>query len=81
MAGTWPILEWLLRFPLLQMVLAWMQDLLIRTVRTGPLPRHIALVMDGNRRYARKLHMETIEGHSQGFESLKLVKHRDNDAG
>ncbi|OLL23397.1 Dehydrodolichyl diphosphate syntase complex subunit [Neolecta irregularis DAH-3] len=29
--------------------------------------------MDGNRRYARSLRMDTAEGHSMGFESLKKI--------
>ncbi|KAL6091160.1 hypothetical protein STEG23_017462 [Scotinomys teguina] len=36
----------------------------------GPVPKHIAFIMDGNRRYAKKCQVERQEGHSQGFNKL-----------
>lgn len=36
----------------------------------GPIPRHIALIMDGNRRYAQKNSMGRAEGHLRGFDKL-----------
>ncbi len=45
------------------------------TVSSQNLPRHIALVMDGNGRWASKRFLPRIAGHRQGVESLKrLVK-------
>ncbi|MGB0934677.1 MAG: polyprenyl diphosphate synthase [Alphaproteobacteria bacterium] len=37
----------------------------------GPAPRHIAIIMDGNRRWARARGLPVIEGHRQGLDALK----------
>lgn len=50
-----------------------LRKLLIGALKQGPVPQHIAFVMDGNRRYARTRRMETIEGHHRGFEALARV--------
>ncbi|KAI5859130.1 putative undecaprenyl diphosphate synthase-domain-containing protein [Tricharina praecox] len=50
-----------------------LKELFIHSVRQGPVPQHIAFVMDGNRRFARKNHIETAEGHNMGFEALAKV--------
>ncbi|KAL5532839.1 RER2 [Sanghuangporus sanghuang] len=39
----------------------------------GPIPRHVAFIMDGNRRYARGKHMETFRGHVDGFQTLRRL--------
>ena len=36
-------------------------------------PKHVAIIMDGNRRFARKSHIETGQGHAMGFEKLREV--------
>lgn len=41
--------------------------------QAGPMPKHIAFIMDGNRRYAKKCQVERQEGHSQGFNKLAEV--------
>lgn len=42
----------------------------IRLLKCGPVPRHVAFIMDGNRRYARKARLETIDGHKEGFDRM-----------
>ncbi len=37
------------------------------------MPKHVAFIMDGNRRFAQKAHVKRQEGHSQGFERLAEV--------
>ncbi|KAE8010730.1 hypothetical protein FH972_007072 [Carpinus fangiana] len=42
----------------------------------GPLPNHIALIMDGNRRYAKKQNMAEGAGHRAGYLALiKVLSH------
>ncbi|KAI0004227.1 Di-trans-poly-cis-decaprenylcistransferase [Russula compacta] len=59
----------------------WLQDkatdrirrALLTVLRAGPIPQHIAFVMDGNRRYARMKGMKLIQGHVDGFVALRRV--------
>src|SRR5262245_62363165 len=39
----------------------------------GTLPRHIAVIMDGNGRWARERSLERIEGHLRGAETVRRV--------
>ncbi|KOX70726.1 Dehydrodolichyl diphosphate synthase [Melipona quadrifasciata] len=50
--------------------LNWFQRLVIRILRTGHIPKHVAFIMDGNRRYASKTGIEKIEGHTKGFDKF-----------
>jgi ditrans,polycis-polyprenyl diphosphate synthase len=40
----------------------------------GPVPGHVAFVMDDNRRYAREHGVPTLVGHSDGFVALERVR-------
>lgn len=42
-------------------------------LRLGPVPKHVGIIMDGNRRYAKNRKMEMKEGHSLGFESMAQI--------
>lgn len=46
---------------------------LFHVLSAGPLPDHIALILDGNRRYARKWDLGEGMGHRAGFLSLLAV--------
>lgn len=46
------------------------QKFCINILKCGPVPNHIAFIMDGNRRYATKTKVGKAEGHSKGFEKL-----------
>ncbi|WCJ33240.1 Dehydrodolichyl diphosphate synthase CPT3 [Euphorbia peplus] len=43
---------------------------LFSIVSKGPIPSHVAFIMDGNRRFARKENLETGIGHRAGFTAL-----------
>ena len=65
--------KWLLSSPPAEWAVSQLRQLLINALKQGPIPQHIAFVMDGNRRFARKNRIEAIEGHNLGFESLARV--------
>src|ERR1700723_2659106 len=39
----------------------------------GSLPKHVAVIMDGNGRWAKQRHLPRIEGHRQGAESARTI--------
>lgn len=41
--------------------------------RPAVLPRHVAVVMDGNGRWAKKRHLPRLMGHKKGIESVRAV--------
>ena len=67
------IRRWILQSPPAEWAISQLRELLIGALRQGPVPRHVAFVMDGNRRFARNHGIETIEGHNLGFEALARV--------
>jgi len=46
---------------------------MLQILAHGGAPKHIAFIMDGNRRYAKKRNMEAYNGHSEGFSALSEV--------
>lgn len=64
--------------------LTWAHDLatatahsyLIRILKCGPMPRHIAFIMDGNRRFATGIGLaQKREGHLFGYAKLEQASH------
>lgn len=45
------------------------------------LPKHIAIIMDGNRRWAKDRGLETRQGHKEGAETLKKIAKYANKIG
>ena len=39
----------------------------------GAMPRHVAIIMDGNGRWAAKRHMPRVAGHRQGVETVRVI--------
>ena len=49
---------------------------------SGPaIPRHVAIIMDGNGRWAKKRHLPRIAGHKQGVEAVRKVVRAARDLG
>ena len=47
-----------------------------RLVPVDESPRHVAIIMDGNRRWARAHHVSELEGHAAGVEAIRgLLRH------
>ena len=46
---------------------------LIAVLRAGPIPKHLAFIMDGNRRFATNQGLQTITGHQQGYLKVPLA--------
>ncbi len=46
---------------------------LLNGVKKGPIPEHIAIIMDGNRRYARKMGLPAYQGHFFGSKKAEEV--------
>ncbi|KAL4945363.1 hypothetical protein BDV06DRAFT_35448 [Aspergillus oleicola] len=65
--------NWFLASPPIEYAISKIRDLLVGAIRQGPVPQHIAFIMDGNRRFARTHGIETVEGHNLGFEALARI--------
>ena len=54
--------------------LYWLyESRLERSVRHGPLPKHIGLIMDGNRRFAKSIGLDVATGHDYGAGKAREV--------
>lgn len=53
--------------------LKWYENIAVNVTKAGPIPYHIAFIMDGNRRFATKSNLRKIKGHSMGFDKLSEV--------
>ena len=54
---------------------------LIGRIDTARLPRHVAMIMDGNGRWARMRGLDRSEGHAQGVASVRRVTEFSSDMG
>lgn len=56
-------------------------ETLLQQIDTDKLPVHVAMIMDGNGRWARQRLMERSEGHSEGVASVRRVTELSSDLG
>ena len=49
---------------------SWLERLAVNVIKVGRVPKHIAVIMDGNRRFARQAGDPVLSGHKAGFEKL-----------
>jgi undecaprenyl diphosphate synthase len=62
----------------LQEILAWIsagspEEALVRQVNFDRMPAHVAIIMDGNGRWAAERHLPRVEGHRAGIQSVREV--------
>src|SRR5579863_6702277 len=62
----------------LEQLLAWIppgspDETLARQVNYHQLPVHVAIIMDGNGRWAAQRHLPRVEGHRAGIDSVRDV--------
>lgn len=53
----------------------------LNAILAGRVPRHVAIVMDGNRRWARRRGLPAIEGHRRGIAALRRATRAASDLG
>lgn len=56
-------------------------DILLKQIDPERLPRHVAMIMDGNGRWARRRGLERSEGHSEGVVSVRRMTELSSDLG
>ena len=49
------------------------EDDLKRRIQAGPIPRHVAVIMDGNGRWATNRGLPRVAGHGEGVKSVRAV--------
>ncbi|MCM8901183.1 isoprenyl transferase [Caldicoprobacter algeriensis] len=54
---------------------------LIEQVKSKPLPQHVAIIMDGNGRWATRRGLPRVAGHRQGVEALREVIRTSDELG
>src|SRR5918993_1741361 len=60
----------------LEQLLAWIpaghpDESLVRQINADRLPAHVAIIMDGNGRWAAERHLPRVEGHRAGIDAVR----------
>lgn len=56
-------------------------DVFLAQIKRGRVPAHVAIIMDGNGRWARQRGLPRLAGHRAGVEAIKRVVEAAHDAG
>lgn len=59
--------------PFIDMVYSFYEQYLLKQIRGKPLPKHVAIIPDGNRRWARERGLSPLEGHEYGYKKMREV--------
>lgn len=59
--------------PIIRLVYRFYEQWLYEQVAEGPMPKHVAIIPDGNRRWAKSLGLNPNIGHEVGYERLEEV--------
>lgn len=66
-----PMILFIGKMPPIEFIIDKLQSFLIDVIRIGPIPEHVAFIMDGNRTFANKNGMPLNSGHEAG--GMKLL--------
>ena len=66
---------------LLQPLYSLYEWYITRNLEADKMPNHVAIIMDGNRRWAKKNNLNTAQGHKEGAENLKRISKFANKIG
>jgi undecaprenyl diphosphate synthase len=58
-----------------------LEPLPVLSLEPEQLPRHVAIIMDGNRRWARQRRLPAVEGHRRGIVALREATRAASDLG
>jgi len=59
----------------------WTPDHKATDVEAMDIPRHVAIIMDGNRRWAARRHLPRQVGHRQGVEAVRVITRAAGEMG
>ncbi|MBR9677890.1 MAG: di-trans,poly-cis-decaprenylcistransferase [Nanoarchaeota archaeon] len=54
---------------------------LVEKVKKRPVPQHVGIIMDGNRRWAKKNLLQIMKGHEKGYQTIKDILEVMREAG
>ena len=57
------------------------EESLLSRVRSGPIPRHVAIIMDGNGRWAKKRGLPRVAGHREGMKTVREIARAADELG